>query len=172
MKLYLVIAVVLSLCLFDVSNAQCFMGGRCVDENTGTRYSDGDSWKNMETCQDCSCSQTKRLLKTCVVRDVGLSDTTFDQEIIVDSNMADAVENNQLFKCKKITAKRVSKLPKKRVMRFYTMEDRLSCCSLLFTPSGFGEDCVANKVEGECRYEVVNKETGDACEVFAMVGRK
>merc|ERR1712183_1125732 len=144
-----------------ITDAQSMASMSCKDETTGIHYNDGDKW-TQGTCMDCSCSQTKRLLKICHTMFLGYF--TPDQELILE---------NTILPCKVIDEEKAATLPTRRVVRIYTKDEFASCCSRLFTPVGVHEDCVANLVEGECRYEVVNKETGADCEhPYGMVGKK
>merc|ERR1719219_2120643 len=105
----------------------------------------------------CDCTISKDLVKTCYARKKGRRDRT------VPSNYATAIKANRKGRCHVITEKRAASLPANRVFRYFTKREVSSCCSTLFKPVGLHEDCVANLIEGECRYEVVNKETGNEC---------
>merc|ERR1712002_991446 len=151
MKLFVTVVVVTMLgCLSGLSHAQCMASSSCLDDKTGIHYGHGDT-RTADTCMDCSCSVSKKLLKTCNSPILG----AVTNEIAVKSSYAEAVASNKLIRCTVVSE-----------------SEAASCCSRLFTPVGVHEDCVANLIKGECRYEVVDRATGEPCEhPFGMVGK-
>merc|ERR1712032_1795737 len=145
MKFYIAV-VVIACALFHTTSAQCMAKSTCLDEKSGIHYKNGQKWSS-GTCMDCSCSTTKRLLKTCDSWMIG----PITQTITVKQSEADDVESNRLLRCKVITDEEAAGIHKFRVVNFHA-------------------DCEA-KFEDECRYDVVDRETGEKCDhPFGMVG--
>merc|ERR1739842_278038 len=97
----------------------------------------------------CSCTISLDLIKTCYAR------------------------RNKRGRCRVISEEKAATIAPHRVYRYYSERQYASCCSRLFRPVGVHEDCVANLLKSECRYEVVDKITGEDCKhPYGMVGKK
>jgi len=150
-----------------ICNAQAFTERSCLDRNTGIRYGNGDSWEPY-TCMHCECTVSKQLLKICKNPRLG----KVVKEIVVREKYAKKVKTNVMKRCSVITEEKAKILPEEHVVRFYSQSEYKFCYSKLFTPTDVHEDCEANYIEDECRYEVLNKETGGECEhPVSIVGK-
>merc|ERR1712183_169877 len=102
MKFYMGIFVLACFMFLHTTNGQCMAQTTCLDADSGIHYKNGQKWSS-GTCMDCSCSTTKRLLKTCDSWMIGL----ITQTITVKQSEADVVESNKLFVVKSLLMKKL-----------------------------------------------------------------